>query len=836
MAATVMLIPSLSCPAGCSYCFSPHEEGLMSLDTLKAAVKWIRKLNNCSDPLEIVFHGGEPLTAGASFFAEALPLLSRELSERPHRFAIQSNLWLLTDDLCTIFRDYRVSIGTSLDGPEEINDRQRGEGYFKRSMKGIRLARHHGLNPGAICTFTGRSSLHVEEIFDFFRREELDLTVHGAVPSLQASCRDSADTISPSSYGNVLVTLLRLYSDNMDGIRITSIDRMMRSLAGGTGGLCTFCDCLGGYLAVGPDGSLYPCQRFAGHREFSIGNVHDGSGVNDLSRAPMWKSLRMREERIAEECGNCPYFSFCRGGCPYNAMASGNGTFTSLKDPCCSSYRQVFAAMTDSALKELFSEENITEVVQEQGENIFRKGRLISLVGDSPHPREGRRKALSILHVAALGMNDEQAAEKLYRAGAAPSAGYAEMKLRSLSWQLRELRAFNNLYLHVTFDCNLHCSHCYAEAESGKHRHMSVETIASLCREASELGFRQAVITGGEPMLHPQREAMLEALKELRSLVRPMTVVLRTNLSLSFTDELSERLLESVDQIAISIDGDRDYHDLRRGKGAYDRTVANLESLTRLGDRRKISITAVMPVHDAAGNPGRTLRALARKYGIHRLHFKPLLPLGRARSLEMEAAPETHWAYFRLEDAVSYGFTPALSCGLGHNLYVEPDGSAFPCYAYKEEKWLLGNLENPGSLSALVRDGRFRSLAAHTVDSNQGCRECSLRYLCGGACRAWSRDAVEDGGCGGRDEGGCNGRDEGGCDVRDEGGCNGRDEGGAGGRDEGGSGDFDLPPRRCGRLYERAASLLTGALRYAGISEEQWLQAGLSLMCQQELS
>jgi uncharacterized protein len=24
------------------------------------------------------------------------------------------------------------------------------------------------------------------------------------------------------------------------------------------------------------------------------------------------------------------------------------------------------------------------------------------------------------------------------------------------------------------------------------------------------------------------------------------------------------------------------------------------------------------------------------------------------------------------------------------------------------------------------------------VDSNQGCRTCALRYLCGGYCRAWS--------------------------------------------------------------------------------------------------
>jgi len=804
MAGTLMLIPSLSCPARCSYCFSPREEGLMSQETLKTAVRWIKKFDSSRDPLEIVFHGGEPLTAGISFFAEALPLLDRELSERPHRFAVQSNLWLLCDELCSIFRDFHVSIGTSLDGPEEINDRQRGEGYFNRSMNGIRLARRYGLNPGAICTFTGRSSSQTEKIFDFFLKEELDLTVHGALPSLPP-CREDADILSPSSYGNVLVALLRLYSDNIDRIRITSIDRMMRSITGGTGGLCTFCDCLGGYLAVGPDGSLYPCQRFVGHRQFSIGNVHNESGIDAVYSTPLWKSLCMREQKIEEECGNCPYFLFCRGGCPYNALAAGNGDFESLKDPYCSSYRQVFAAMADTALKELFSEENIAEVVQQQGGTLFRKGRLISLLGDSPHPREGRRKALSILHAAALGMNDEQAAEKLCRAGAAPSAEYAEMKLRSLSHQLRDVRALNNLYLHVTFDCNLDCSHCYAEAGSGRQEHMSVETIFSLCQEASRLEFRQAVITGGEPLLHPQIDEMLDALKELRDLVRPMTVVIRTNLSIFLTDELAERLMESVDQIAVSLDGDRSYHDLRRGRGNYDLTVANLENLARTGDRRKISITAVMPVRDAAGNPGRSVQALAKKYGIHRLHFKPLLPLGRAQNLVMEAIPETHWAYFRLEDAVSYGFTPSLSCGLGHNLYVEPDGSAFPCYAYKDDKWLLGNLGNQCSISSIVQGMSFRNLSATTVDSNPDCRECTLRYLCGGACRAWSQGACEGAGSASRDEDG----------DREPG--------------EKRKSDFDLAPRKCRNLYHRAASLLKGALKYAGISEERWLQAGLEV-------
>jgi uncharacterized protein len=831
MAETVMLIPSLACPARCLYCFSPHGSGLMSLETLKAAAEWIGKSYFDCDRLDIVFHGGEPLCAGASFFAEALSILSGTLSKVQHRFTVQTNLWLLDDELCSIFREYGVSIGTSIDGPREINDRQRGAGYFDRCMSGIRLARKNGLNPGAICTFTEGSAEHVEEIYRFFLREELDLTVHGAVPALpdfcftdrraddgsvnasnlysqpldaafsdqvqpesasSQPCPENSITLSPGSYGDVLIRLLGLYRDNIEGIRITTLDHMMKSLRTGTGGVCTFCDCLGHYIAIGPEGSIYPCQRFAGNPAYSAGNVKKNPDLQALCSFPAWEMIRIREERIGEECGSCPYLAICRGGCPYNALAAGRGKAAPLKDPYCETYRQVFKTLGDSALEEIFSEENINTIVEEQGESIYRKGRLISIANGSPHPAAGRRRAMSIIYAAALGADKEKAAEKLWKAGAASSAEHAEMKLESLLHRLRDMRPLNNIYIHVTFDCNLRCSHCYADAGREGGMHMSVDDMITICREASKLGFRQAVLTGGEPLTHPQREKMLEALRELRESVRPMTISLRTNLSLPMDDRLKAMLAESADQIAVSLDGDRGFHDQRRGAGSFDRTVGNLEALTALGYGGSTSITAVMSVKDAAGSPGRSLQELADKLGISRLHFKPLLPLGRAGEIEMEIVPEAHWAFFRLEDAVSYGFTPALSCGFGHNLYVEPDGSAFPCYACKGKEHLLGRVGSEGSLTALIRDGSFRELMSHTVDSDRRCGKCSLRYLCGGACRAWGLVPALIPETEGK--------------AREE--------------------SVHLQ-KRCGNLYKRAASLLEGALRYAGIAEERWLDAGL---------
>jgi sulfatase maturation enzyme AslB (radical SAM superfamily) len=187
MSRHLMLVPSLACPASCAYCFGPHKGGSpMTRATLDAVVRWQNALGD-KDTLEITFHGGEPLVPGIQFYRMALPLLRDGLAPRRVRFAMQSNLWLLTDELCDLFREYGVSLGTSLDGPEPINDAQRGTGYFSRTMASIKRARVHGLDVGCICTFTSQSAPHAQEIFDFFVREGLGFSIHAALPTLSRS-------------------------------------------------------------------------------------------------------------------------------------------------------------------------------------------------------------------------------------------------------------------------------------------------------------------------------------------------------------------------------------------------------------------------------------------------------------------------------------------------------------------------------------------------------------------------------------------------------------------------------------------------------------------------
>ena len=96
-----------------------------------------------------------------------------------------------------------------------------------------------------------------------------------------------------------------------------------------------------------------------------------------------------------------------------------------------------------------------------------------------------------------------------------------------------------------------------------------------------------------------------------------------------------------------------------------------------------------------------------------------------------------------LMELIEAGFHPVSTCGLGQNLYVEPSGESFPCYAYHKRHAYLGNVITHGLRNVLDSE-RFGGLTCHNVDTNKRCKTCELRYLCGGACRAWGGRETQD--------------------------------------------------------------------------------------------
>ena len=321
----------------------------MSIDTIKEVVEWLKNFRN--DPVTFTFHGGEPLLAGADFYRQALPLLSEGLAHLTPNFALQTNLWRLTPELAQVLAEHNIPIGSSLDGPQEINDLQRSQGYYEKTMRGYEIARSYGLQVQFICTFTSYSVRFKEDIFNYFLENGLTLKLHPALPSLRTeNPKDWA--LSPEEYGDLLIYLLDRYLENLFEIEVRNIDDYCRCVFTGRGTVCTFVDCMDNTFAVGPDGSIYPCYRFVGMPKYIMGNVRDHPRLEDLARSDAWKIMHQFKDYVDRECKGCKHIRYCRGGCPYNAMAPYDGEIRGV-DPHCSAYKRIFNEISDRFNREL---------------------------------------------------------------------------------------------------------------------------------------------------------------------------------------------------------------------------------------------------------------------------------------------------------------------------------------------------------------------------------------------------------------------------------------------------------------------------------------------------
>ena len=73
------------------------------------------------------------------------------------------------------------------------------------------------------------------------------------------------------------------------------------------------CGCGNEYVAVTPQGDIYPCHQFVGHEEYKMGNLNDGTFDNDMK-------LEFAKANVysKENCKNCWAKFYCSGGCNAN--------------------------------------------------------------------------------------------------------------------------------------------------------------------------------------------------------------------------------------------------------------------------------------------------------------------------------------------------------------------------------------------------------------------------------------------------------------------------------------------------------------------------------------
>lgn len=133
------------------------------------------------------------------------------------------------------------------------------------------------------------------------------------------------------------------------------------------------------------------------------------------------------------------------------------------------------------------------------------------------------------------------------------------------------------LIASITSKCNLHCAGCYSRCN---HATTDKEPVAQLTKEewlrifdeADELGISFILLAGGEPML---RRDVIEAAAKKTNILFPIFT------NGTFMDERYFDLFERSRNLIpiMSMEGEREATDSRRGDGIYDRLIANMDEL-----------------------------------------------------------------------------------------------------------------------------------------------------------------------------------------------------------------------------------------------------------------
>ena len=153
-----------------------------------------------------------------------------------------------------------------------------------------------------------------------------------------------------------------------------------------------------------------------------------------------------------------------------------------------------------------------------------------------------------------------------------------------------ELRGLDFLWLEITTRCNLTCTHCYSNSDMQQplRGKLTLDDWLSILRQAAELGCQKVQFIGGEPTVHPDLCAMIEAADRLHF----QSIGVYTNAT-HFSPQLKQAFEAHKVALAISIYGtDPATHDLVTGhQGSFDRTVASLRWALQAGLKVRVGVT-----------------------------------------------------------------------------------------------------------------------------------------------------------------------------------------------------------------------------------------------------
>jgi radical SAM protein with 4Fe4S-binding SPASM domain len=299
----------------------------------------------------------------------------------------------------------------------------------------------------------------------------------------------------------------------------------------------------------------------------------------------------------------------------------------------------------------------------------------------------------------------------------------------------------HGLYIYLTNRCNLRCRHCYMNAGEELKDELTTNEVFQVLDSFTGAGGEVVTFTGGEPTLRPD---FVKIIKRAKS--NHLTTCVLSNGTL-WTSQLIRECKESLDEIQISIDGfNAATYQMVRCSDCFEKVLKTVDKLLSANVRVLVSVTPLPETLCEYKEEYITFaQNLLQKYKDDKFLVKFSTELLEGREIHMSAAENAHYRDimneiveecsplsreegFALDHRNNAAF---FNCGYG-GLCVASNGDVYFCNLISECA-RQGNIRTHSFSTLLDYSKRVRE--ASNVNNLIPCRECPLKYICGGGCR-----------------------------------------------------------------------------------------------------
>ncbi len=319
------------CNLRCKYCFADEgaykgPKGLMSAETGKKAIDFVIEKSQGRRNIEIDFFGGEPLV-NFDVVKEVVEYAREQekIHDKNFRFTITTNGLLLDDDKIEYINKHMSNIVLSIDGCKETNDKMRvradGSGCYDSivpKFKKVAESRNQD-NYYVRGTFTRENLDFAKDVLHLADLGFKQISVEPVVAPFETSYALQYEDVPKicEEYEKLAAEYIRR-KENGEGFNffhfMIDLDQgpcVIKRLSGCGSG----CE----YLAVTPEGDVYPCHQFVGNEKFKMGSLE--TGEIDME---MKKTFEDANVYTKPDCKKCWAKFYCSGGCAANAYNFNN--------------------------------------------------------------------------------------------------------------------------------------------------------------------------------------------------------------------------------------------------------------------------------------------------------------------------------------------------------------------------------------------------------------------------------------------------------------------------------------------------------------------------------